>query len=65
MAILCAECVTNEQKCPACSGTGRLASGEPCDECGGTGTISLTTCASVTCANFLSPSKSPPISDGH
>lgn len=30
---------TGEDVCPACRGTGKLASGQPCPECGGSGKI--------------------------
>ena len=30
---------TGEDVCPACRGTGKLASGQPCPECGGSGRI--------------------------
>ena len=30
---------TGEDICPACRGTGKLASGQPCPECGGSGKI--------------------------
>jgi hypothetical protein len=30
---------TGEDVCPVCSGKGRLASGRPCENCGGTGKV--------------------------
>jgi DnaJ-class molecular chaperone len=30
---------TGEDVCPSCKGTGRLASGQPCAVCGGSGKI--------------------------
>ncbi|KQV80296.1 hypothetical protein ASD15_15670 [Massilia sp. Root351] len=30
---------TGEDVCPACRGTGKLAGGQPCSECGGSGRI--------------------------